>query len=116
MTGVGGAHAAGLFVTVEGERVHGTIFTPEVPLELGAKTFGFAAQSLGCFLLAEGVSDDRGLSLAVVHVGLHFTERNRPFGQRTVLVEDRVLRVLPSLLHEAGGRPTGVFDEPVAIP
>ncbi len=50
-----------------------------------------------------------------IDVALHFAERDRRLGQRTVLVEDRIVRVLPPLLDQTAVRRARVLHEAVAV-
>ena len=49
------------------------------------------------------------------HIGLDFGERDRASGERTVVVENRVMAVFPALIGEALNGPPPVFDESVPI-
>ena len=50
-----------------------------------------------------------------VDVALDLAERDRPLGEPAVGVKDRVVRVLPALMHEAVRRLARVLDEAVAV-
>src|SRR5690606_10394954 len=54
--------------------------------------------------------------LGGVHVALDFAQSDWPLGVSPVVMKDRIVRVLPPLLHQAGFRLTRIFDEAVPVP
>ena len=49
------------------------------------------------------------------HIALHLAQRDRAFGKAAVGVKDRVGRILPSLIVEAGDAAAVVFDKAVPV-
>ena len=115
MAGVGGDDAAGSLRAVERQRVDAEVAQPERLLEAGAKRRRLCRKRVR---FAASASQPREAARAApgrVHIPLNLTERDRAVGQAAILVEDRVVRVLPALLHEAVRRVPLVFDESVAV-
>ena len=57
----------------------------------------------------------RCVSLGAVNVGLNFAQSDRAFGQAAILVEDRVVRILPALIDQALGVLALIFYKPVTV-
>ena len=102
-------------MAIERERIRAFGFTPEAFFEGGAELLGAVAQPIAEADLAERIGELCGADARVIHVRLHFAERDRRVGQRAVGVEDRILRILPPLLNQANRRTSGIFDEAVAV-
>ena len=104
------AHAAGPLVAVERQRVGRELVAPERLLEAARRSVGArrcAARRARARCPAR-VASAAACAPRRVDVALHLAQRDRPLGQRAVGVEDRVVRVLPALLHQpaaaCGGR------------
>src|SRR5271154_1159244 len=65
--------------------------------------------------MAQGFSDLGDAALGGVYIGLHLAESDGSFYQPAVVVEDRILRILPALLEQAGLRLSRILDEAIAI-
>ena len=57
----------------------------------------------------------RCVPLGAIHVGLNFAQSNWPLGQAAVLVEDGVVRILPTLIDQTLGVLALIFHKPVAV-
>src|SRR3954468_2438302 len=116
VAGVRGSYATRTFMTVEGERIGRFVVTPESILERLTESFGLPAQLIGALGRAEHVGKCRRALPGIVDVRLHLTQGNGRLRRRAVGVKDRILRVLPSLLNQAGRGLACVFDEAVTVP
>src|SRR5262245_66610335 len=76
---------------------------------------GFAVEYLRA-LLGPGAAEERGDSaFRQIDVSLRFDERDRRDGERAVSIDDRVTRVLPTLVAQPFLRLTVVLDVAVAV-
>ena len=76
--------------------------------------FGVAAQPSPA-RVSPSAGQFGGVVLGGVDVALHFAERDRALGQRAVVVEHRVVRVLPALAARAAVGRARVLDEAIAV-
>ena len=110
------AHPARPLVAVERDRVGAELLAPEAALEaLRLQRLRAGAQLRASAVVAELRGQLGGAQLGLVDVALHLAQRDRRLGQRAVGVEDRVVRVLPALLHQAVAAAPRVLDEAVAV-
>ena len=72
-------------------------------------------QVLGEPHIAEIVCHNRDAFFGGVDVRLHLAQRDGPGGQPAVIVENGIVRVFPSLLHQSVLGAPRVFHEAVAI-
>src|SRR5579862_4465673 len=112
---VGSAHTTGVLLAVERQSVHTDLRTPESAfkaLSQGPRLIRLRA----CYVV---MPENRGQLCASqprgVYVALHLAECDWPFGQSTVRMEDRIVRVLPALLHQAIRRAPMVLNEAVSV-
>ena len=115
LSGIRGAHAAGLLGAVERQRIGLELGAPECRLEALGKTsrVGFElARKLGA---SEPPRATRRHLLGGKHVALNLGERDRAFGGAAVGMEDRVVGVLPALVGEALLGLAAVFDEAIPV-
>ena len=115
LRGVRRHDAARPLVAVEGQGVGAQVVAPEALLERVAQPLGLAAQRARTLVVAKRGRELGGVHLGRIHVALHLAERHRPFGQRAVGMEDRVVRVLPALVRQAAIGGARVLDEAVAV-
>ena len=66
-------------------------------------------------MLAELIGAARERAFGGVDVALHLGERDRTLGERAVVVEDGIVRILPALIDETVVVLPVVFDEAVMI-
>ena len=116
MPRVRGEHPAGTLLAVERKRVSIKVVTPERLLESLLDGFCLASEMIRQVAHLERGGEGRPLSASGVHIALDLAERDRPRGQRAVLVEDRVTGILPSLIDKSVRRKAEVLDEAVPIP
>src|SRR5215471_18728854 len=66
-------------------------------------------------MMTEHVRQLSGTQLCFVHVALDFTQRDRGWGQRSVGMENRIIRILPPLVGQTACRALTIIDEPVSV-
>src|SRR3974390_466592 len=108
-------HLAAFLLAVQSQSVHSDFRAPEMFPKAGPQVFCFAFETLGCGDIASQPRQLANTLLRGIHIGLYFAERDGRFSQRSVLMKDRIARILPALLDEAVIRLAGVLDESVAI-
>src|SRR5262245_26805017 len=111
LAGVRGAYPARALRPVQSERVGREVRAPERTLEAGAQLTRLLGEPAGAQLVADECGEPGGTPLGRKHVALHLAERDRSLGERSVVVEDGVLRVLPPLVAEPAGCAACVLDE-----
>jgi hypothetical protein len=65
--------------------------------------------------MSKSFGQHRGVPFGAVYVGLDLAERDRALRQATVVMEDRVERILPSLVRKALLGLAVIFDETVTV-
>src|SRR6266576_1133868 len=115
MTCVGRSHFTGLLSAIERECVCGKFVTPETLFESSEQSFRLFRQVACLCIVTEELSQFGRRQLGSVKVALHFAQSDWSFGRRTVGVENRIMRVLPTLMDETEFRLASVFHETVAI-
>ena len=115
MSGVRGPHAAEPLVAVERDAVAPQLLVPERLLEPLAQPLGLGSKLAGAPVVAERGGEVGGGVARGEDVALDLAQRDRALGERSIGVEDRVVRVLPALLHQAGRLLPGVLDEAVVV-
>ena len=115
LAGVGGAHAAGPFPAVEGQGVGVEVFAPEGRLEALPQRRRLAVQFVGPPRAPQDAGQQGGGAAGRVDVALDLAQGDGSGRGRAVGVEDRVVRILPSLVDEALRVAAGVLDEAVAV-
>jgi hypothetical protein len=115
VAGIRCADAAGALRSIERKRVGGEILEPELLLEARANRLGFRPQRGGAAAVTQPLRKYRGLTLRVEDVALNLAQRDRRGRELPIVVEDRVGRVLPSLIDEPRRAAARVLDEPVAV-
>src|SRR5262249_490957 len=113
--GVRGAHLALALFAVQSDGIGGKLFAPKSRFEADAEIFGGAAQLDRARVLAQGAGNSGGAHFRGVAISLHFAQRDGAFCQGAVSMKDRILRVLPPLLHKTLGRTAVIFDESIPI-
>ena len=116
MSRIGGDGPNGLLVPVQRQREVPLLFHPEVPVEPFLQLQGLLLEAVGECVVLHDPRELRDPALRVVDVRLHFHERDGLLGQRSVGVDDRVVRVLPSLVVQPPRRALLVLDVAVAVP
>src|SRR6266496_6063674 len=109
------SHLAGLLSAIERKRVCGKFVTPETLFKSSGQGFRLLRQIARPSIIAEELSQFGRRQLGSVNVALHFAQSDWSFGGRAVSVENRIVRVLPTLMDETEFRPTSIFHEAVAI-
>ena len=66
-------------------------------------------------LIPQDSRQPRRRKLRGIHIPLHFTQCNGRLGNSSVIMKDRIVGVLPALLHQAFMRVAAVFHEAVAV-
>jgi hypothetical protein len=66
--------------------------------------------------MAEGGREQRSVALGAVDVGLHFAQGDGSLSHAAIVMKDRILGVLPSLIGQSFLGLPMVFDEAVAVP
>src|SRR5207302_8116019 len=94
LSGIRAAHAARPLGAVEGERIGAEVGTPERGLERIGETRRRALERARRLLAPNAPRTARRQALRRIDVALHLGERDRPFGQPPIGVEDRVERIL----------------------
>ena len=94
---------AGALFPVQRERVRRDVLAPECALELLLEVLGLVQELGGALPVSEHGRQLRGFLLGGIDVGLHFAQCDRSLCERSIDVEDRVVRVLPSLIDQALG-------------
>src|SRR6478672_8204071 len=115
LSGIGAAHATGLLLAVERERVGAEVRTPERGVESLGQEIGLGLEPVRILHAAKPLGTTRRQELGAVDVALHLRQRDRAFRQMSVGVEDRVLRILPALVGEALLSGAVIFDEAVVV-
>ena len=77
--------------------------------------FRLGRERVGARLSPERRRQQGSVPLGAVHIGLHLAQRDRSFRSAAVAMENRVVRILPSLIREAVLGLAVVFDEAVAV-
>src|SRR6267142_6630678 len=115
LAGIRAAYPALILLTVQCERVHRDLRTPEALLEalleaarsVGERTFSHVVPE---HLRQLGSGHERGMG-----VTLDLAQRNGSFGKPAVRVEHRVMRILPALLNQSVRRAALILDESVLV-
>src|SRR5258708_559355 len=101
MRRIGRADATRPLLSVESERIRADLVAPERFIEAGAEAVGARMPLARMGLVLPHRGQLRRASPRGVGVALHLAERDGPLGKRAVGMKDGVVRILPSLLHEA---------------
>ena len=101
MSGVRGPHAALFLRAVEGDRVGLDLRAPERRFEVFFQIFRRCLELRRQALAAETPGASGSEQLCRVDVALHLGERDRPLREASILMKDRVVRILPALVGEA---------------
>src|SRR5437867_1408736 len=109
------SYLAGLFSAIERKCVCGKFVRPETLFESSRQGFRLLRQIARSCIIAEELSQFGGRQLGSVNVALHFAQSDWSFGGRPVGVENRIVRVLPTLMDETEFRHASIFHEAVAI-
>ena len=109
------SHPAGLLPAIERKGVCGKFITPETLAESSEEGFGLFRQTTRLCRIAEEFSQFGRRQLGSINVALDFAQSDWPFGGCAVRVENRIVRVLPTLMDETEFRLACVFHETVAI-
>src|SRR5690242_17476527 len=115
MSSVGAANRAMFLLAVQGESVHAEVRAPEPFLKLGPQPAGCFTQIARKLVVTQCACQKGSFQASRIRITLHLAKRDRPVGQPSVGVEDRIVRILPALLDETMRRPSVVFDETIAI-
>src|SRR3954452_23168302 len=115
MAGVRRAHATGLLLRVESERIGRQLLAPERAIEVFSQLARALRLLFGDGAVAEPLGETGQAEPCRVDVALDLAQRDRAFGKGPVAVEDGIRRVLPSLLHESVLRAASVLDEAVGV-
>jgi len=106
---------AWILVPIERQGIGAKILAPKRRPEILLQTLRLAAQPDFEIILAHAMREFRGMRLGPEHVALHFAKRDRPFGQRAIGVENRIIRILPALIDKARRVLPRIFDKAVSI-
>src|SRR5947208_9080161 len=115
MPGIGRSHPAWLLVAVQRERVGRQVVAPERGLEPLAQCVRLLREGSGNYRMIQRRRQRRGVSLGAINVGLNFAKSDRTFGQAAVLVEDGVVRILPTLIDQPFGILALIFYKAVTV-
>src|SRR5262245_14603619 len=113
VAGIRGGHATGALLAVERQRIGAEVVAPERLLETHLQRRRARPPARRQVRLATRRRQHRRANPGGVRVALYLAERDRRRGELPVGVEDRVLRILPSLVQQAVPAATAVFDEAV---
>src|SRR4029078_5274765 len=102
-------------VAIEGQGVGADILTPEGFIEAAAQKIGLPPEGGGAVVISKLCSNLRGGALGAIDIALHFAERDRRLGERAIGMEDRIVAVLPALIHKSGRRLAIIFDKAVTV-
>src|SRR2546429_8417630 len=100
---------------VEALRIELLTVEPERQLEATPELGRLSRQPLGHDRLAEALEDAAQPHLGLVDVSLYLDERHRQFHRASIRIEQRVMRVLPTLGTHAAAGALGVLDEAVVV-
>src|SRR5207302_11501721 len=98
MTGIGTADSARLLLSIECKREHGKLVGPECGGELCTQLVRLLVELLSQPYVGHVARYRGNAFLGRINIRLHLAQRNGTDGQPAIAVEDRVVRVLPSLL------------------
>ena len=115
MTGVGGGHLALTLVTIQCQCVGTDFFTPEDRIKTLLQCVGGLLKLIRQLGLAKQHGQARRPQLGVIHIALHFAERNRRIGELSVTMKDGIVRIFPTLLDQTGCRAARILDKTVTI-
>src|ERR1700692_289127 len=101
MTRVRRAHSTRIFVAVESEHITVQLIVPKIPIKLSPKPVRHPVEDFGTLGESETRSDTRRRLLGPKYVSLNFTKCDWRRGQYAITIENRVVRILPSLLGQS---------------
>jgi hypothetical protein len=113
--GVGGDARDLALASVERQRERSLLGVPERRVERFAQVLRLAAQTQLGIGVPECSVDLGDRELRAIDITLRLDQRDRALGETAVRVHDGVVRVLPSLVAQAGGRAALVLDEAIAV-
>jgi hypothetical protein len=99
----------GRFTTIERERESVVLGHPKLSIEAFAEPNRLSLEPRGEIQLAAPTCQRRHLHARGIDVALDLRERDRWNGKPAVRVRDRVVRILPALVHQAAGAEPRVF-------
>src|SRR5260221_13230275 len=108
-------HPARLLFTIEGQSKGGNVLTTEGLIEALPQRVRLNPEGTRGIGAPKTGGDRIGRQECAIVVALHFTERDGGFGDPAILVENRIVTVLPALIEKALVRLAAIFDETVAI-
>src|SRR5438094_4946600 len=109
------SHPAWLLSAIECECIGRKFVAPKAFFKSSAQDAGLLRQIARPCIITKEFSQPSGHQLGSVNVALHFAQRDRSLGRRAVRVENRIVRVLPTLVDKTEFRPASVFHEAVSI-
>src|SRR3984885_2578410 len=115
MPRVGGAHPASALFAVQREHINVQGRVEERRVERRAQRLRALVERNGALRATYTPSNRGGRTPGAEGVGLNLNERDRPFRQRAVRVEDRIVTVLPTLIGQPLVASTAVLDKAVAV-
>ena len=115
LAGIRGAHAARIFVAIERYGVRLDVGAPERGLETLGQARRLFIKLVRCFGASDPPCAARCHAFGRIHVALYLGQRDFAFRQATVGMEDRIVRILPSLIGKTLLGGAHVLDETVAV-
>src|SRR2546430_13977579 len=100
---------------VESLRIELLAVEPERQLEATPELGRLPRKPLGHHRLAEALEDAAQPHLRLVDVTLHLDERHRQLHPASIRIEQRVVRVLPTLVAHAAAGALRILDEAVMV-
>ena len=108
-------HLALLFAAVQSDGIGANLRTPKLFFEAGAQFLSLRLQPSRYFGLAQQRCQFRRAIFGGVGVALHLAQRNGRFGEGSIRMKHRIVRIFPALLGQAVRRVARIFDKAVAI-
>jgi hypothetical protein len=104
-----------LFIGAQRQRVEASVFHPKRLVEAALQGVRLAEQLQRISSVASHKEGERYLPQTRIPIRLQFACRDRIGDDRALLVDDRIARVLPSLVLDSMLRAGDIFDEAVAV-
>ena len=102
-------------LAVQRQRIGGELFTPELLFKALPQVFRLNFQGSRSLRAAGNSAQTSRRQLRGINVSLHFTERDGRFRNRSVGMKNRIVRILPTLLHQPFGTMPPVFHKTVFV-